>query len=114
MPSVFDSRCKKLCTMFRLLPLCLDAETEPDSSLHGNCSGGVGCRRSAKSRCSPKLPGNATAVAIMPSVNVKCRERDWTQNHSEERRHQIENVLMDVDDFEQEITVAAEQWPLHN
>ena len=50
----------------------------------------------------------------MPSVNVKCRERDWTQNHSEERRHQIENVLMDVDDFEQEITVAAEQWPLHN
>ena len=33
--------------------------------------------------------------------------RSWT----EEEQHDIKNVLMDVDDFEQEVTVASEPLP---
>ena len=86
----------------------LDEKTEPDSSLQGNSSARCTCPSTTKSPCSPKIAGNAAAVQSNPSVCLRCCEHGMRRSWTEEKQCEIDNVLMDVDDFEQEVTVASE------
>ena len=79
-------------------------EMEPDGSLHEENS--VTCRRTTKSqRCF----GNTAVVLNRPAV----RSRSCTaRNRLKKNKHETENVLMDADDFVQEVTVVSEHWPI--
>ena len=105
------------CITCRLLLTGLDDERKADrSSLLQDC--GVVYRTISRSPCSTKVHSNTTAAQSKPTVylrpgggNVERTGanggrgvgRDGTEDSN---RRDIGNVLMDVDDFEHEVTVA--------
>jgi len=95
----------------------LGEESEPNSSLQEDSA--VICQRNVKSQCSAKISRNATTGQRKPHVCLRSGGRDVGRTGAndgrdvgrtgvKENRCVIENVLMDVDDFEHEVTVASE------
>ena len=92
------------------LPSGLGEDIEPNSSLHENSR--LTCQRTCvESQCSPKSPGTTTAIKSQRSSCLSSCGGDMRRSWTEEEQHDIKNVLMDVDDFEQEVTVASEPLP---
>ena len=107
--------------MCRWLSTGWDEESKPPDSRLAE-DRGIICQRtlrsdSSRSQCSPKVPRNASAGQNKPPVRLRpgrCSVRQ-TGVHGgldvgragtdESDRRCIENVLMDVDDFEHEVTV---------
>jgi len=88
------------------LPSGLVEDTEPDISPHEVNSDSVTRRRTTKSQ---RCLGNTAAVFSRPAVHLRsCTAR----NRLKKNEHETENVLLDADDFVQEITVVSEHWPL--
>ena len=101
----------------RLLSTGSHEESETHSSHGKDC--GVTCRRNVKSQCSPKISRNATRRS-QPPVRLRsggrgvvgctggAGGREMVRTGTRESRSETENVLMDVDDFEHEVTVASD------